>query len=271
MTWSAAKDPMIASGSRRSMKFGEVSSDAPVVAYGAAAVPETLGGAGVATRTDDPLEMARLLEALWRSPELRRELVDAQRARLAPLSQEAVARDVREGLRPFLEGVAVRAPPEPAPRGVALVCPGLLAFPEAPESRLALALARRLPEAHLLTLDPSPLPAQLAPRALRHEGLDVRAFTPDEPLPVEATRELPGSSALWTALRASHAPRVFLPAGARIARDVLPHPGADAWGVSDAAQAPPTAVRERLGARLLTFDSQRPEAVPPALIHALTS
>ncbi|MFP2907991.1 glycosyltransferase, partial [Pyxidicoccus sp. 3LFB2] len=46
----------------------------PVVAYGAAAVPETMGGAGLATLSDDPGEVAELLAVLERSPALREQV-----------------------------------------------------------------------------------------------------------------------------------------------------------------------------------------------------
>ncbi|HEX5747923.1 MAG TPA: glycosyltransferase [Archangium sp.] len=242
----------------------------PVVAYGAAAVPETMGGAGVASLTNDPLEIARLLAVLERDPALRREMVAAQRARVEQLGQDAVAEAVREGLQPFLEGT-LRAPATGSgASGVNLVCPGFVAAPEAPASELARRLVEQLPGARLLTLDPQPRPVELAPRSLRVGGLEVRAFTPDEPLPRDASRELPGSSSLETALRASRVPTVFLPADSLLARDTLPHLSAEAWGVRDTSRplsAPD--VGERLGQRLLTFDPSRPEPTVSALVQAL--
>ncbi|HYO74707.1 MAG TPA: glycosyltransferase [Archangium sp.] len=242
----------------------------PVVAYGAAAVPETMGGAGVASLTNDPLEVARLLAVLERDPALRREMVAAQRARVEQLGQEAVAQAVREGLQPFLEG-SLRAPAagNEAP-GVNLVCPGFVAAPEAPASVLARRLVEQLPGARLWALDPQPRPVELTPRSMHVGGLEVRAFTPDEPLSRDAARELPGSSSLQTALRTSRVPTVFLPADSLLARDTLPHLSAEAWGVRDTTRplsAPD--VGERLGQRLLTFDPNRPEPTVSALVQAL--
>lgn len=211
----------------------------PVVAYGAAAVPETMGGAGVATLTNEPLEVARLLAVLERDPSLRQEVIAAQRARVEELGQEAVAEAVREGLRPFLEGTPRAPAAEADSKGVALVCPAFAAFPEAPESQLTRRLAEQLPGARVLTLDPHPLPGELAPRTLRQGGLEVRAFTPDEPLPREASRELPASSSLQSALREERAPTVFLPADSLIARETRPHLDIRTWGI-DPSQPEPT-------------------------------
>jgi hypothetical protein len=229
-----------------------------------------MGGAGVASLTNAPLEMARLLAVLERDPALRREMVSAQRARVEQLGQEAVAEAVREGLQPFLEGTTRAPASAPEAPAVHLVCPGFAAFPQAPASQLARRLAEQLPGARLLTLDPQPRPEELAPRSSRVEGLEVRAFTPDEPLSRDEAQELPGSSSLQTALRTSHGPTVFLPADSLLARDTLPHLSSAAWGVrttSRSASAPDVA--ERLGQRLLTFDPARPEPTVSALVQAL--
>jgi hypothetical protein len=111
---------------------------------------------------------------------------------------------------------------------------------------------------------------ELAPRSMRAGGLEVRAFTPDEPLPRDAARELPGASSLQTALRTSRAPTVFLPADSLLARDTLPHLCLEAWGVRDTSR-PTTSpeVGEHLGQRLLTFDPVRPEPTVSALVQAL--
>ncbi|WP_245814392.1 glycosyltransferase [Cystobacter ferrugineus] len=243
----------------------------PVVAYGAAAVPETMGGAGVATLTNEPLEVARLLAALERNPALEQEMVTAQRARVARLDQEAVAAAVREALEPFLVGPSsTPTPSDEESARVTLVCPGLAAFPDAPDSRLALRLAERLSPCRLLTLDPSPLPTQRAPRTQRVGGQEVLAFSPDEPLSREPARQLPGSSSLEMALRTSHAPLLFLPSDSLLARDTLPHVSSRAWGVRDVkAAAPPPGVMSHLGSRLLSVDFHQPEPAVSALIQAL--
>ncbi|EPX55177.1 Glycosyltransferase [Cystobacter fuscus DSM 2262] len=215
----------------------------PVLAYGAAAVPETMGGAGVASLTHEPLEVARLLAVLERTPALRDEMLRAQRARVARLGQEAVAEAIRERLQPFLEGAPHAARSREQAPTVSLVCPGFVAHPDALESRLARRLARELPGARVLALDPNPQPVELAPRALSVEGLDVRAFTPDEPLPRDAARELPGSSALETALLSSRAPVVFLPEDSLVARETRARLSVASWGVRatiDPEQLEPT-------------------------------
>jgi hypothetical protein len=186
------------------------------------------------------------------------------------LGQEAVAVAVREGLQPFLEGT-VRVPAAGnGSTGVSLVCPGFVAFPEAPESRLARRLAEQLPGSRVLTLDAHPRPMELAPRSRHLGALEVRAFTPDEPLPRDTTRELPGSSSLRSALRTSRAPAVFLPADSLVARDTLPHLSTEAWGIHDTTRpASPPLVAERLGQRLLPFDFNQPEPTVSALVQAL--
>jgi len=241
----------------------------PVVAYGAAAVPETMDGAGVASLTNEPLEVARLLAVLERNPALREEMISAQRARVGRLGQEAVAEAVREGLQPFLAGSSRAVERRERPATALLVCPGFTASPHAPESRLARRLAEELPGARVLTLDPNARPVECAPRALSLEGLDVRAFTPDEPLPRDAARELPGSSALETALLASQAPVVFLPADSRVARETLPRLSIESWGLRDATRPASADVAERLGPRLFTFDPDRLEATVSSLTQAL--
>ncbi|WP_395848444.1 glycosyltransferase [Cystobacter fuscus] len=247
----------------------------PVVAYGAAAVPETMGGAGVATLTNEPLEVARLLAALERNPTLKQEMLAAQHARVARLSQEAVALAVREALQPFVSGPSSSpsSPPGPSvdePAGVTLVCPGLAAFPEAPGSRLALRLAQRLSSRRLLTLDPSPRPTQRAPRTQRVGDQEVLAFSPDEPLSREPARPLPSSSSLEMALRTSRAPLLFLPADSLLARDTLPFVSSRAWGVRDVkGAAPAPEVTSHLGSRLLSVDFHQPEPAVSALIQAL--
>ncbi|WP_245919300.1 glycosyltransferase family 4 protein [Melittangium boletus] len=242
----------------------------PVVAYGAAAVPETMGGAGVATLTNEPLEVARLLAALERDPALKREMIAAQHARVARLGQASVADAVRDSLQPFLAGTP--RPPEVRARAgdVNLVCPGFAAFPDAPASRLARRLAERLPSCRLLTLDPSPLPEQRAPRALIIGGQRVHAFSPDEPLCRDPDGELPGSSSLEMALRTSRGPAVFLPADSWITRDTLPHLASRAWGLRDTRQdSTASEVATHLGSRLFSVDFHQSESAEKALVQAL--
>ena len=66
----------------------------PVIAHGAAAVPQTMGGAGICTLTRDPVEVAQLLAVVERDATLRQRIIDGQRARMAflyaPRSEEAL-------------------------------------------------------------------------------------------------------------------------------------------------------------------------------------
>ena len=75
----------------------------PVVARGAGAVPETLGGAGlVLDGTDLPL-VAEALNELASSPSTRRGLFDAADERLAELRPDVLAPRIRTALAPLLD------------------------------------------------------------------------------------------------------------------------------------------------------------------------
>jgi hypothetical protein len=223
----------------------------PVVAHGAAAVPETLGGAGLATRSDDPVEVAGLLAVLERDKALRAQVVSAQRERLMDLGQDAVAARVRAALTPFLEG---RSAPSPAPDAAAasnnatLVCPGFATAPDAPLSRLARAVAERLPGARVWTVRRDTLPVQLAPRREPLGAASLWHFTPDEPSAGDDAA--PPSSSLETAVRCTTGPVLFAGADAPIALESVPHLGERAWGASEPERAPDAAVRQALGPRL---------------------
>jgi hypothetical protein len=244
----------------------------PVVAYGAAAVPETMGGAGLATRTRDPVEVAQLLAVLERDPKLRQKITAGQRARIASLGQEQVAGQIREGLEPWLEGALLpRARPVGSPGvGVDLVCPGYVSQPQAPASILARELVRRLPEARVLTLSPATPLLSTAPWVTLREGCSVWQFSPDQPLPSspDADLALPGSSSLELAVRTSAASTVFLDAGDTIARNVLPHVQARAWAMHDAA-APVPAEARALEERLIPYEAEKMEAAILRLMESL--
>lgn len=241
--------------------------DVPVVAYGAAAVPETMGGAGLATLTAEPEELAQVLAVLERRSDLRQRAVDAQRERLKPLAQESVAAGVREGLRPLLEGLAPVRPSQGSEAVAEIVCPSLARWPEAPLSQLARRLAAALPGARLLTLRPTPGPGASGP----HEEAGAWHFTPDQPLPRQESAPLPGSSSLETALRTSRAPVVFLGVDTEVARAALPQVQERAWGVQEAGTSTGgPAKTEGLGPRLLTLEAT-PEATVGRLVEALTA
>ncbi|WP_407742814.1 glycosyltransferase [Hyalangium sp.] len=242
----------------------------PVVAYGAAAVPETMSGAGLATRTRDPMEVAQLLAVLEREPQLRQQVIAGQRARLASLGQEAVAGQIREGLRPLLEGALAPPPESPASAEVDLVCPAYVSQPRAPTSLLARSLAKQLPGARVLALSPSTPLRSVSPRVEQTEGVSVWHFSPDQPLPGTASEDtrLPGSSSLELAVRTSTARTVFLDAGTVVARSTLPHVHVRAWAVHEATTPVPTEA-QALGARLIPYDVSNTEAALHRLVESL--
>ncbi|WP_395822835.1 glycosyltransferase family 4 protein [Archangium minus] len=179
----------------------------PVVAYGAAAVPETMAGSGLVSLTRDPLAVARLLAVLDHAPDLRERVVSGQKARLAALGQDAVAAQVREALEDVLES---RDAPTPSPESwdVDVVHPTLELAPEAPSARTARALASALrgqARVRLLTLKASGWPERPAPERAAVEGdVPLFRFSPEQPLEREGGAP-PRSSSLEAALRVSPA------------------------------------------------------------------
>jgi L-malate glycosyltransferase len=71
-----------------------MAADVPVLAYSAAAVPETLGGAGVQFAPKDLEYAAELLGALAFDDGLRAKVISGQRRRLADFGDERIARDL---------------------------------------------------------------------------------------------------------------------------------------------------------------------------------
>jgi len=82
----------------------------PVLAYAASAVPATMDGAGVLYDTKDPLEIARLMEAILDDPRIEEAVLQSQDAALTRLR----ARDFAGTLLRFVDEVS-RRPPRPAP------------------------------------------------------------------------------------------------------------------------------------------------------------
>jgi glycosyltransferase involved in cell wall biosynthesis len=70
--------------------------DVPVVAFSAAAVPETLAGAGIEFNTKDLSHLAQLLDLVLHDEDLVERVVDGQRRRAADFRDEAMARRVAE-------------------------------------------------------------------------------------------------------------------------------------------------------------------------------
>ena len=71
-----------------------MAADVPVLAYSAAAVPETLGGAGVQFAPKDMEYAAELLGSLTFDDDLRRSVIAGQRKRLADFSDERIEREL---------------------------------------------------------------------------------------------------------------------------------------------------------------------------------
>jgi glycosyltransferase involved in cell wall biosynthesis len=82
----------------------------PVLAYAATAVPATMDGGGILYDTTDPLEIARLMEAVLDNPEIEQRVIETQDAALARLG----GRDFGGTLRRFVEQT-LALPPRPAP------------------------------------------------------------------------------------------------------------------------------------------------------------
>jgi glycosyltransferase involved in cell wall biosynthesis len=72
--------------------------DVPVLAYAAAAVPETLGGAGVSFAPKDLEQAAELLGSLAYDDDVRARVVEGQRRRLADFGPDRIARRLDEVL-----------------------------------------------------------------------------------------------------------------------------------------------------------------------------
>ena len=76
----------------------------PVVALDSAAVPETLGGAGLVLPDADPRLIAEGLREVAESQELREAIRDGARERLADFAPEAVGAALREAVTTLLGG-----------------------------------------------------------------------------------------------------------------------------------------------------------------------
>jgi glycosyltransferase involved in cell wall biosynthesis len=76
-----------------------MANDVPVVAFAAAAVPETLAGAGLLLEHKDPVTVATAVRRVVTDAPLRAQLVDAGRTRLADLSLDHLQRRFRAAVR----------------------------------------------------------------------------------------------------------------------------------------------------------------------------
>lgn len=64
--------------------------DVPIIAYCAAAIPDTLGGCGVLTESKDPVLLSMWIDQIINNPLLRAHILAGQRARLKQLTPEIV-------------------------------------------------------------------------------------------------------------------------------------------------------------------------------------
>jgi glycosyltransferase involved in cell wall biosynthesis len=76
-----------------------MAADVPILAYSAAAVPDTLGGAGVQFAPKDLELAAELLGALAFDDDLRAEVIAGQRRRLEAFGDARIRRDLTELVR----------------------------------------------------------------------------------------------------------------------------------------------------------------------------
>ena len=87
-------------------------SDLPVVAYGAAAIPETMGEGGLVLADKEPAAVAAVLKVLAEEPALRRRLVDAGRRNVRRFERARAVHRLALHLRQWLDlDLAVPAPP----------------------------------------------------------------------------------------------------------------------------------------------------------------
>ncbi len=202
--------------------------DVPVVAYGAAAVPETMGGAGLVLRNDDPVVAAEALAVLKRDG-VRERVLAGQRERLRAFGDEAVACAVDQVLVPAVRTRATLRPPlEPARRLV--VCPAFELAPDGAEAATALQVAKSSgPGARILTLGVGARPRGNGPDIEIREGVEIHRFTPELPLrsSADVSREGPPvrSSSLESAVLASTAEVVFIDGKEELAKALLPRLG----------------------------------------------
>jgi glycosyltransferase involved in cell wall biosynthesis len=75
-----------------------MATDVPILAYAAAAVPETLGGAGVTFSPKDLEVAAELMSDLVYNEPVRRAVIDGQRARLTAFAPDVIEARILETL-----------------------------------------------------------------------------------------------------------------------------------------------------------------------------
>ncbi|HAJ96669.1 MAG TPA: glycosyltransferase [Ruminococcus sp.] len=77
--------------------------DVPVIAYGACAVPETLGGAGVVVSNKDPVFLSKVIDGVVNQKAMRSQIIKAQRERLKYFQYDRIKKEFQDFLRGFIE------------------------------------------------------------------------------------------------------------------------------------------------------------------------
>jgi len=91
-----------------------MAADVPVLAFGAAAVPETMGGAGIVFDEKHFAALAEVVSALTHDVHLREQVVEGQRRRVEALSCEATVRALGVALAPWRTSARPRARRRPS-------------------------------------------------------------------------------------------------------------------------------------------------------------
>ena len=76
--------------------------DVPIIAFDAAAVPDTLGGAGVLLHEKDPALTAKWIERIVKDADLRARIIAGQRRRLEDFNQERTGRAMADIMESFI-------------------------------------------------------------------------------------------------------------------------------------------------------------------------
>ena len=79
--------------------------DVPILAYKAAAVPETMGDSGVLLETKDPATSAMYLHEILFEKDLRSQIIEDERERLKRFSYDVVSKEFIDTLKQYIEGV----------------------------------------------------------------------------------------------------------------------------------------------------------------------
>lgn len=80
--------------------------DVPIIAYDSSAISETLGGAGILTKSKDPVFTARLMDRLVSDKQLREQVVESEKKRLEYFSYENVRSIFVSQLQDFISKIS---------------------------------------------------------------------------------------------------------------------------------------------------------------------